>query len=117
MPIQSKKPLIIALCVLAAVLVVGAVYVLVMYFLGAPKNVLVKTFVCPDDSHYIVVQEEDRLLISGGVFNRIEETSRYSNGASEVDLGEGSFTLKTGETTVTCTAGVPASGVPPISNQ
>lgn len=113
----TKKPLIILLCALVVVLLAVAAYLLFAYFSDTSKNALVRTFVCPDQSHYIVIQEEDRLLISGSVFDRIKESSRYSNGGSEVELSEESFTLKSGETAVTCTAGIPASGVPPIMNQ
>ena len=114
---QTKKPLIILACVLAVVLLAAAAYFLFAHFSNTAKDVLVRTFVCPDESHYIVIQEENTLLISGSVFDRIEESSRYSNGVSEVELSEEAFTLKSGETTVTCMAGVPASGEPPIISE
>lgn len=84
---------------------------------GPPKPVPISTYLCPDGSHYVVIKNEEAVIVSGNTFARVEETSRFSNGAYEVDLTPDTFTLRdleTNEEVATCVAGVPEAGLPPI---
>lgn len=112
----AKKPLIILACVAALVVLIGGGYLLYKHFWG-PKPVPISTYLCPDDSHYVVIHNEDEILVSGNTFARVDETSRYSNGAFEVDLTPDTFTLRdltTNEEVASCVAGIPEAGLPPV---
>lgn len=110
----TKKPLIIIL-VLAVLVLVTAIYFAYRQFFGT-QSIPIRTFVCADGSHYIVIEEKDKILVSGNSFTRIDKSSRYSSGTSEIELTDETFTLRSGGETVTCNAGVPESGPPPILN-
>lgn len=110
-----KKPLIIILALAVLIVLVTATYFAYMQFFGT-QSIPIRTFVCADGSHYIVIEEKDKILVSGNVFLRIDKSSRFTNGTSEVELTEEMFTLRSGESSVTCNAGVPESGPPPILN-
>ena len=117
---QAKKPLIILACAAALALLGTAGYFLYQHF-WAPKAYPISTYVCADASHYVVIEEEDALIVSGTTFARAGEgANRYVNGSAEIEISEGSLTLRnteTGTEVVTCPAGVPAAGLPPVRTQ
>lgn len=120
MSIQKNRSLIISVCVVALVLLSIGAYFLYQYFWG-PKVVPISTYVCADGSHYVVIEKGNALFVSNSTFVRIEDGERrYSNGSAEIEIKEDLFTLKdteTGTEIVTCSAGVPETGLPTVQRE
>lgn len=115
-PMSAKKPLIILASAVAIGVLIGGGYLVYKHFWG-PKPVPISTYLCPDGSHYVVIKYEEEIIVSGNTFARVEETSRYSNGAFEIDLTPETFALRdlaTNEEVANCIAGIPEAGLPPI---
>lgn len=76
----------------------------------------ITSYVCPDDSHYVIIEKGDEIHVSGQSFARID-ASRFGNGGDIEFMIEGSElvvrNIATDEDT-RCAEGIPEGGMPPL---
>lgn len=76
----------------------------------------ITSYICPDDSQYVIIEKENEISVSGQSFPRIED-SRYGNGGSIEFMIEGTdLVVRNTETdeNIRCTEGLPEAGMPPL---
>lgn len=77
-----KKPLVIGAIAIIAVLIIGTVLYLFMGVARAPKENVVVRYECPDESAYIVLLEDESIVVAGNTYEfttKTEYGNRYEN--------------------------------------
>jgi hypothetical protein len=124
-PAQKPKLLLVAL-IGAAILIAAAVAAYFLYVYEKPTGKLdlgirsVNSYVCPDDSTYVIIRKDTEIIVSGESLPQIgaSEPARFGNGGavefviSEEDLRL--VTAGTNDAVITCAKEVPETGIPPL---
>lgn len=119
-PTHTRRIVLIILASIGILALAGAAY-LFLERPWEPKKLdlgitSITSYVCPDDSHYVVIKKENEVSISGQSFPRIDDV-RYGNGGDVEFMIEGTdLVVRNTETdeNTRCIEGLPEGGMPPL---
>ena len=119
--VSSKRRIVLIILACIGILALAGAGYLYLERPWEPKKLdlgikAITSYVCPDDSHYVIIEKGDEIRVSGQSFARID-ASRFGNGGDIEFMIEGSElvvrNIVTDEDT-RCAEGIPEGGMPPL---